>query len=339
MIAAPGFYSERLGEPYVEFSRALELTLPAAVARLAGSRPRLRGLALGLLARRGRLGVLAIRGEPGTIATLAVCALPPARPNVFVCELMLRPKPSSALRRVARGLWSRLVERPALRRAMAGAQLMTEWERDAYVAEFGLDAERLHLVRWPLREGGDASPAAIDPHSRRVFSSGRTACDWPTLFAAARGAGWELTTVCSTADADAVRALADGVDGARVEVELPWAEHDHLLRESAVCAIVIADRGISAGQVRLMSAVEAGVPVVATGVRALAEYVVANETAVVVPPSDPVALRSAIDGLLTDAARREQLRDRARAHADSWTYVQYFDQLRQVVGEALRGVR
>lgn len=339
MIAAPGFYAERLGYPCVEFMRALELTLPSAVARLVRSRPRLRGLALGLLARRGRLSLLAIRGEPGTVAALAICALPPARPNVFVCELMLRPTPRTPSRRAARGLWSRLVERPALRRAMAGAQLMTEWERDAYAFEYGLDPERLHVVRWPLREGGDVPPQAIDPSSRRVFSSGRTACDWPTLFEAARGAGWELATVCSTADADAVRALAAGVDGARVEVELPWAEHDRLLRASAVCAIVVADRGISAGQVRLMSAVEAGVAVVATGVRALDEYVVANETALVVPPADPVALRAAVDGLLENPARREQLRDRARDRADSWTYVQYFDQLRGVVGEALRGVR
>jgi hypothetical protein len=296
-------------------------------------------LALGLLARRGRLGVLAIRGEPGTISALAVCALPPARPRVFVCELMLRPASRSAVRRAMRGLWSRLVERPALRRGMAGAQVMTGWERDAYVSEYGLDPDVLHLVRWPLREGGGEAPAAIDPRSRAVFSSGRTACDWPTLFEAARGADWDLTVVCSTADADAVKALADGVAGARVEVELPWADHDRLLRASAVCAIVLADRGISAGQVRLMSAVEAGVPVVASAVPALDEYVVADETAVVVASGDAGALRAAVDGLLDDAAQRERLRDRARAHADSWTYVQYFDQLRGVVTEALRGVR
>jgi hypothetical protein len=339
MIGAPRFYAERLGEPYVEFARALELALSGRLARLVGSRPRLRGLALGLLARRGRLSLLAIRGEPGTLAALAICALPPARAKVFVCELMLRPVPRSPLRRVVRGIWSRLFERPVLRRGMAGAQVMTMWERDGYVSDYGLAPERLHLVRWPLREGGDALPATIDPRSRRVFASGRTACDWPTLFAAATGAGWELTVVCSTADAGSVRALAGGVDDARVEVELPWAEHERLLRASAVCAIVIADRGISAGQVRLMSAVEAGVPVVATAARALDEYVVAGETAVVVPPADPAALRGAVDGLLDDAARRRELRDRARAHADSWTYLQYFDQLRRVVAEALHGVR
>jgi glycosyltransferase involved in cell wall biosynthesis len=222
---------------------------------------------------------------------------------------------------------------------MAGGQVMTEWERDEYAAAYGLGPDRFTLVRWPLREGGDAPPAAIEPESRRVFSSGRTACDWPTLFAAAAAADWELTVVCSDADTAAVRGLAAGRANVRVEVELPWAEHDRLLRASAVCVIAIADRGLSAGQVRLMSAVEAGVAVVATAARALDEYVVDGETAIVVPSADPAAMRSAVDALLADPARRQELRDRARERASAWTYAEYFARLREVVGEALRSVR
>jgi hypothetical protein len=339
MIAAPRFYAEHLGEPFVESGQALSTALPGPVGRWIAGRPRLRGVALGLLARRGRLAVLAIRGEPGTIAALATCALPPARARVFVCELLRRPPSASPVRRLLRAAWMRLVERPALRRGMAGGQVMTEWERGEYATAYGLDPSRLHLVRWPLREGGDAAPAAIEAGSRRVFSSGRTACDWPTLFAAASGADWELTVVCSATDAQAVRALAAERENTRVEVELPWAEHDRLLRASAVCVIAIADRGLSAGQVRLMSAVEAGVPVVATAARALDEYVVAGETAIMVPPSDPVSMRSAVDELLAEPVRRGELRDRAREHASAWTYREYFARMGEVVGEALRSVR
>jgi hypothetical protein len=339
MIAAPGFYAEHLGEPYVEATRALEIALPGRAGRLLASRARLRAVALGWLVRRGQLGLVAIRGEPGTLAALAVCALPPARQGVFVCELLRRPPSRSAQRRLARSLWSRLVEGPALRRGMAGAQVMTTWEREDYAAAYGLDPARLHLIRWALREGGGATPAAIETGSRRVFSSGRTACDWETLFAAAAGAGWELTVVCSRADAARVHALAAGADRAEVAVELPWAEHDRLLRGSAVCVIAIADRGVSAGQVRLMSAVEAGVPVVATAARSLEEYVVAGDTAIVVKGGDPAAMRTAVDDLLADPERRRELRDRARERASDSTYVQYFDQLRAVIGQTLRGVR
>ncbi len=40
--------------------------------------------------------------------------------------------------------------------------------------------------------------------------------------------------------------------------------------------------------------------------------------------------------LLADPQRRRALRDRARSHADSWTYVQYFDQLARLIEQALR---
>lgn len=339
MIAAPRFYAERLGEPYVEAGRALELALPGWIARLVASRPGLRAVALGLLARRRRLGLVVIRGEPGALAALAVCALPPARPGVFVCELLRRPPSRSALRGAARGVWTRLLERPLLRRGMAGAQVMTAWERGEYVSADGLDPQRLHLVRWPLREGGDTAAAAVEAESRKVFSSGRTACDWETLFAAAAGAGWELTVVCSEADAGRVRGLAAGIEAVEVEVELPWAEHDRRLRASAVCAIVVADCALSAGQVRLMSAVEAGVPVVATATRSLDEYVVPGQTAVTVAPANPHALREAVAALLADPNRRLELRDRARELGAESTYAQYFDRLGMVIAEALRAVR
>ncbi len=339
MIAAPRFYADGIGEPYVEASRALERQWPGRVGRFAAQRPRLRGAALGLLARRGRLGLVVIRGEPGTLAALAVCAAPPARPVAFVCELLRRPASPSRLRRVARGVWARVVEVPLLRRGLAGAQVMTAWERDAYAAAYRLDPRKLHLVAWPRREGGDTPPAAIEPESRQVFSSGRTACDWETLVAAAAGADWELTIVCSQVDAERVRALVEDLERTSVEVEVSWAEHDRLLRASAVCAIVIADRGLSAGQVRLMSAVEAGVPVVATAGRPLDDHLIADETALVVPPGDAVALRDAVGALLADPERRRRLRDRAREAAADSTYAHYFAQLRDVIGEALRNVR
>ena len=339
MIAAPRFYADGIGEPYVEASRALEREWPGRIGRFAARRARLRAAALALLARRRRLDLVVIRGEPGTLAALAVCAAPPARPAVFVCELLRRPPSRSPMRRLARRLWMRLIEAPLLRRGIAGAQVMTAWERDEYAAAYGLDPGRLHLVPWPRREGGDAETAVIDPDSRRVFSSGRTACDWETLIAAATGTGWELTIVCSGPDAERVRALAAGVEGITIEVELPWAEHDRLLRASAVCAIAIADRGLSAGQVRLMSAVEAGVPVVATAARSLEGHLADGETALVVSPGDAAALREAVDGLLADPGQRRRLRDRAREDAAESTYAHYFAQLRDEIGKALRGVR
>lgn len=335
MIAAPRFYAEHLGEPFVDTERALARSLPRPVALLARRSALVRGLALGWLARRGAAGVLVIRRERGTLPALAVCAVAPAHRAIYVCELNRRPLPGSPWRRVLYRAWWKRVESPLLRRGVAGAQVMTEWERTEYAAHYGLEISRIEHLPWPLREGGDRPPPAVGAGERAVFSSGRTACDWETLFAAAAGAGWELVVVCSRADEARVRGLAATVANAEVHVELPWAEHDRLLRASAVCAISIADRGLSAGQVRLMSAVEAGIAVVASDVRALDGYTFDGETALRVAPSDPAELRAAVDGLLADPQRRRALRDAARARADLWTYEQYFKSLRALIGESL----
>ena len=113
----------------------------------------------------------------------------------------------------------------------------------------------------------------IAEHADRVFASGRTACDWETLFGAATAAEWELTVVCAAKDRERVERLARG--RGEIHVEIPWAEHERLLRDRDLCVIAIEDRGLSAGHVRLMAAVEAGVPVVATDVPSLDGYAVA----------------------------------------------------------------
>jgi hypothetical protein len=337
MIAAPRFYAEHLGEPFADPERVLAQSLPRPLAWLARRSALIRGVALGWLARRGAAGVVVIRRQRGTLPALAICALAPPRRAIYVCELNRRPLPGSRGRRALYRAWWKLVEAPLLRRGMAGGQVMTAWEREEYAAHYGLEPARIEHLPWPLREGGDRPPVEVSAGDRGVFSSGRTACDWETLFAAAAGAGWELVVVCSRADEARVRELAAGEAGAVVHVELPWAEHERLLRAGAVCVISIADRGLSAGQVRLMSAVEAGVAVVATDVRALDGYTVAGETALRVPPADAAALRAAVDELLADPQRRLALRDAARARADRWTYEQYFKALRALIGESLPG--
>lgn len=329
MIGAPRFYAERLGPGFVDHAELLAARIPRPLAAVAARFAAARGIALGLLARRGDR-VAVIRRERGALAALAVCALPPARPRLFVLELLRRPTPGTAPRRLAHAVWVALIERPALRRGMRAGQVMTEWERREYAAALRLEPARLALVPWAWREGGDREPVAIEPGSRAVFSSGRAGCDWETLFAAAAGRDWGLTAICSRPDAERVRALA-APSGATVEVEVDWDRHDRALRAAAVDVIALADRGPSAGQVRLMAAVEAGVPVVVSDVRALDGYAVAGETAELVPAGDPRALGDRVDALLADPARRLRLRDAARARADAWTYREYFARLRELI--------
>ena len=329
VAAAPRFYADGLGPPFEPLERVVADRAPAWAA-VAARRPGLaQGVALGLIARRGG-GVALIRRARGTIPALLVAALPPARRRIFVLELIRRPLPLTAWRRVLYRIWWKLVENPALRRGMSEAQVMSDWERGEYARHYGLDPDRLHVVRWAFRAGEEDPPAEAGAGDRRVFASGRTACDWKTLFAAARGADWDLTVVCSRRDHREVLGLARH-SGARVFCELPAAEHDRVLHASAVNAIVLEDRGLSAGHVRLMTSVSAGVPVVITRVRSLEGYVADGETAVLVPPGDPGRLRSEIDGLLADPDRRRRLRDAALARGAGWTYDDYFGALRGLI--------
>ncbi len=324
MIGVPEFYAGRLGAGFVSHDELLRARLRSPLAALACRSSLVRGLALGWIARRGG-GIAVIRRERGSLPALLVCGLPPARRRVFVLELIRRPLPGTGWRRMLYHLWWRAVEVPALRRGMSAAQVMSAWEGDEYAAHYGLDRSRLVHVPWAFREGGHGEPAAIEEGSRAVFCSGRTACDWETVFAAA-SPDWELVVACSPSDAARVRELAAPV-GAEVAVELPWDEHDRRLRAAAVYVIAILEREMSAGQVRLMAAVEAGVPVVASRVPALDGYVVEGETAELVAPADPDALRRAVGALLGDPGRRRRLRDAARERADAWTYSDYFERL------------
>jgi len=332
MIAAPAWYADGFGPPFVSHEELVRAAFPGPLAWLCLSFGFLRGAAVALLgARRG--GLALIKGVPGTATALVISACLRRRPRIALLEFIRRPASSRRWRRLAYQLWHHHIEGPAVRRAMVVGHVMTEWERGEYARQYGLPEERFHHVRWPLCRWGEAPGEPILERGRTVMSSGRGYSDWETLFGAWRGADWDLTVVCGRADLERVRRLnPDGA--ATVHVELSRLDHDRLLRCSDLYAMVMREAGVSAGHVRLMAAVENGVPVVASDVRALDGYVESGGTAVLVAPGDSAGLRAAIDSLLGDARRRSRLRDEALARARDWTYDRYFAALRTVILEA-----
>jgi glycosyltransferase involved in cell wall biosynthesis len=106
-----------------------------------------------------------------------------------------------------------------------------------------------------------------------------------------------------------------------------------MLREAAIYVLPLLRGDHSAGQVRLMSAVEEGAPVVASNVPALHGYIDPGITAVTVEAQDPDALREAVDSLLAEPTKRERLREAAMERAGSRTYDDYFNDLRKLIDE------
>jgi len=89
-------------------------------------------------------------------------------------------------------------------------------------------------------------------------------------------------------------------------VELPGWRDDIYSALEALDIFVLPSLNESAGLV-LLEAMACGLPVVATRVGGIPEYVAEGETGLLVPPRDPQALAAAIESLIVDPARREAL--------------------------------
>ena len=318
-----------LGRPCVALEDVLGARLPGSIARLVLRAPILRGLALGVLAYRvPAVGV--IKNTAGVLVAAAIAAMRPRRSRLVLLEFIRRPLPGRRWKRALYLVRFRLIERPLVRRGMALGQVLTEMELDAYPALYGIPRSRLRLIPWAMSAGGKELPERHPGPEPGVLASGRTSCDWETLFAAAAGRPWALTVVCAPHDLARVRAL--NRDGrARVSCEVSGDEYRELLRASGAYALVLKEERSSAGHGRLRAAVDAGVPVAATRVEALEGYVEEGGTALLVPPGDPRALRSAIEALLDDRELATRLRERALERGRRWTYADYFDAVRRLL--------
>lgn len=320
-VLASDWYAEKLGSPLIGVDWLIEKRFSRRVAVAVRRFGPLRGLLIAWLAR-GCDRVALVRGSPGII-TFACCEwLRPGQPRLVLLEMIDRPLPRSAARRFTYRVWFALIARPALRSAIRRAHVLSLLERARYADRYGIPKSKLVYVPWALVR---QEPARL-PDVRAgvgVFASGRANCDWETVFAAARAGGWELTVVCGGADLERVRELnADGF--ARVLSEIPRSRHDRLMFASAVYVISVREESASTGQVRLMAAVGAGVPVVASAVGALAGYVDDGRTGLTVPPARPDLLRAAVDRLLAQPSRRRELRDAALEVARGWTYPDFY---------------
>jgi hypothetical protein len=324
-ILAPDWYAEMIGPPCVQAEDAIVQRFGTRMASLSACCGPLRGLLVALAARPGDV-IAAIKKAPGTTTLLLVEAWVRRRRRVVVLEFLPRGVPRRGLLRLVYRSWLATTERPAVRRAMRVGAVLTAAERDELARCYRVPRARLRHIPWALVRSDEELPP-YPSTSKAVVCSGRASCDWPTLFAAARGATWPLTVIGSRVDLPLIERL-NHEGRAEVLCEVSRDEHDARLRTAALYLICLRETGPSAGHVRLMAAVGAGAPVIASGVPGLREYVEDGRTAVLVEPSNPDALRHAVDDLLADPSRREQLRQRAFERARTRTYREYFDEVR-----------
>jgi glycosyltransferase involved in cell wall biosynthesis len=298
--------------------------LPRRVVDGLATWPPTRGVLLFLASVRAPvIGVT--REDPGWAMVLALRALFGRHRKLVVFQFIVHPR-RHPLRRLLFA-WDRW----AIRRAMLRGHALTRTDQHALAERYDRPIGDFPFVPWPLAmEAPDDLPPA--PGEPLVLSAGRAYCDWPTLFAAARGSGWPLTVVCHRRDrAEVDRLNRESGGAARVLSDLPADEFAALLARATVSVICMTEAGTSQGHIRVMDAAAAGVPIVASATSSLDGYVTAGVTGLLVAIGDAGALRSAVDGLLADEDGRERLRTAAWNRAAGWQVEHYFAALDDLV--------
>lgn len=218
--------------------------------------------------------------------------------------------------------------RVALRSARS-VQVMSEWERNEYASRYKLPKTLFTHIPWPLQaRPAEFAPRRVPRHG--VVASGRNSCDWETLFEAARGQDWDLTVICGAGEVARVRLLA-GRHGVNVDVrsDIPADEHFKVVCSAEVYVLPLQERNVSAGHIRLMTAITAGTPIVASEIRGIADYL--PRVAVAVPPSDAAALRTTVNWLRENPREAERVSREASEAAKRSTWTDYVTSLDRLI--------
>ena len=296
MILADTWYAD-----HIPTATRLEDRIPEWFRSLAGRSGVARGLAIVVIGWHAD-AIVMTNTSPGATICKILYGLFARRTLVLLEYIVHEPAERDLVRRV----WFRVMKGWLLRRALLRAQVLTEDEARTLPAIHNLAADHFVVVQWPALF--DDSPAGEMNNTQRVLASGRRT-DWQTFFAAAEGTDWEVRAVCTNADLEQACRLAG--PNAVIRHDISADEHQSEVEQATVYVIPVPETGASIGQIRVMNANQAGVPVVVSDVTGLRGYVDAS-SAVLVPPGDHIALRNAVSELLDDPLRRKELRDAAR---------------------------
>jgi glycosyltransferase involved in cell wall biosynthesis len=184
-------------------------------------------------------------------------------------------------------------------------------ERELYAKHFGIPEDRIDLVLWGANPPLDAPGSRTIPEPY-VVALGGEARDYATYAEAARLSP-DLTFVAITRP----RSL-EGVTSPpnlRHFVNLPWKDAWSLVHHAEAAVVPLRDDLAPNGMVTFVGGMHLGKAQIVTSSAGLADYAIDHETAIVVPPRDPAAMKAAIDRALGDPALRARIGARARAFA------------------------
>lgn len=192
---------------------------------------------------------------------------------------------------------------PQGRRRQAAARAFTHMdsfivasrtEQALYASHFDLDPARLHMLHWGVRpplEALAAPPLVPGPYLCALGSQGR---DYATLIEAMRHLPNIRLVLVATPGSLPPGGLPSNVE---LRVNIPQSQAMNLLAHSRFMALPMRDAQVPCGHVTVVSAMHLGKAVVATDTVGLHDYLRPEDNALLVPPSDPMALAHAIEQL------------------------------------------
>ncbi|MBA2516701.1 MAG: glycosyltransferase [Solirubrobacterales bacterium] len=214
------------------------------------------------------------------------------RPAIVLADATWRSG-GSLVERVARRAAIRAIDGPRMHYCV-----LSSAESRIFPSTWGVDPGRVFFTPWyyAFSEEELAIPTTSDGG---VFAGGNSLRDYSPLVAAGRGLSAEVTIA---SDQVAAGELPPNVHAGPV----PPERYMQLMRSAEVVVVALAARhDRSAGQQTYLTAMAIGKPVVVTDVMGVRDYVEDGVTGHIVPPADPVALRSKLEWVLDPANRNE----------------------------------
>ena len=191
-------------------------------------------------------------------------------------------------------------------------------EVDRYSADFGVPSENIRFLPVGLDTtwlGWRGSRSKIEGVPRPyVFSGGRSNRDYGLLVRAMSGLEANCVIVASASN----NIPAPLPRNVRLFREQYDATFFHLMQDSELVVLPLADPQVSSGQLVLLQAMALRKPIIVTGGAGVIDYVVPGKTAVVVRPGDVEALRAAIRTVREDRTLAESLA--SSAEAEFWRH-------------------
>lgn len=184
-------------------------------------------------------------------------------------------------------------------------------ERGLYASRFGIPSERIDLALWGANAPLEAPlPRTID--GRYVVALGGEARDY-ALYADVARMTPDITFVAITRPSSLAGVSLPG--NFRHFVNLPWAEAWSLVFHADVAVVPLRDDLAPNGMVTFVGGMHLGKAQIVTRSEGLSDYAIDGETALVTPPRDAAAMKSALDRLLGDKGLAGRIGAGARAFA------------------------